>query len=139
MLGTDVTVRATTPQATYIQCLLDGRGVHVDAIAQATAVAWTEYDTTTVHQAQAYGGAGHHQPGQLPHSVPGLGGNSTWIPAEQELIATNGTESRGGSYLTVTITHHPRHAPASVAVAAAVGRAMLATAPRGPSPGAPPN
>lgn len=80
-----------------------------------------------------------HQASQQPHPVPGMGGNSTWIPAKQELIATNGTESRGGSYLTVTVTRQSAHAPASVAVAAAVGRAVLAVAPRGPNPGAPPS
>ncbi len=139
LLGNSVALRIAKSQPTYIECLLDGRGIHVDAIAQATAVAWTEYDTATVHQAQAYGGSGLHQPGQEPHQVPGMGGNSTWIPAQHELLATNGTESRGGSYLTVTVTRHSRHAPAAVAVAAAVGRAVLASAPRGPNPGAPPN
>lgn len=139
LLGSAVHLRIASSDPTNIECVLDGNRVHVDAIAQATAVAWTEYDTAAVHQAQAFGTGAVHQPSQQPHSVPGLGGNSTWIPAKQELIATNGTESRGGSYLTVTVTRHARHAPSSVAVAAAVGRTMLASAPRGPNPGPPPS
>lgn len=139
LLGSSVHLRIADSSSSDIECVLDGNGVHVDAIAQASAVAWTEFDTAAVHQAQAYGNGAVHQQAQQPHSVPGMGGNSTWIPAKQELIATNGTESRGGSYLTVTVTRHSHHAPSSVAVAAAVGRAMLATAPRGPNPGPPPS
>jgi hypothetical protein len=139
LLGRPVHLRVADSNPTYIECVLDGSGVHVDAIAQASAVAWTEYDTAAVHQAQAYGTGAAHQQSQQPHSVPGMGGNSTWIPAKQELIATNGTESRGGSYLTVTVTRRPQRAPSAAAVAAAVGRTMLASAPRGPNPGPPPS
>jgi hypothetical protein len=139
LLGSRVHLHIASSDPTNIECVLAGNGAHVDAIAQATAVAWTEYDTAAVHQAQAFGTGAVHQRSQQPHSVPGLGGNSTWIPAKQELIATNGTESRGGSYLTVTVTRHTPHAPPSVAVAAAVGRTMLALAPRGPNPGPPPS
>jgi hypothetical protein len=138
-VGSTVHLRVAGSDPNDIECVLDGRRVHVDAIAQASAVAWTEYDTAAVHQAQAYGTGAVHQQSQQPHSVPGLGGNSTWIPAKQELIATNGTESRGGSYLTVTVTRHAHDAPSSLAVAAAVGRRMLASAPRGPNPGPPPS
>jgi hypothetical protein len=139
LLGGTVHLRVAGSDPNNIECVLDGRGVHVDAIAQASAVAWTEYDTAAVHQAQAYGTGAVHQQSQQPHSVPGLGGNATWIPAKQELIATNGTESRGGSYLTVTVTRHGHDAPSSLAVAAAVGRQILASAPRGPNPGPPPS
>jgi hypothetical protein len=139
LLGKNVDLRIASSDPTNIECVLSGNGVRVDAIAQASAVAWTEYDTAAVHQAQAFGTGAVHQPSQQPQSVPGLGGNSTWIPAKQELIATNGTESRGGSYLTVTVTRHASHGPSGVAVAAAVGRSMLASAPRGPNPGAPPS
>ncbi len=140
LLGSAARLHIANSDPTDIECILDGRGAHVDAIAQASAVAWTEYDTASVHQAQAFGeGAAVHQASQQPHPVPGMGGNATWIPAKQELIATNGTESRGGSYLTVTVTRHSAHAPASLAVAAAVGRAVLAAAPRGPNPGPPPS
>ena len=139
LLGSTVHLRIADSNPTDIECVLDGNGMHVDAIAQASAVAWTEYDTAAVHQAQAYGTGANHQSSQQPHSVPGMGGNSTWIPAKKELIATNGTESRGGSYLTVTVTSHTHQAPSPVAVAAAVGRTILASAPRGPNPGPPPS
>jgi hypothetical protein len=139
VLGSAVHLRIAHSDPTYIECVLDGDGVHVDAIAQASAVAWTEYDTAAVHQAQAYGTGAVHQRSQLPHSAPGMGGNSIWIPAKQELIATNGTQSRGGSYLTVSVTRRSHHAPPSLAVATAVGRTILASAPRGPNPGPPPS
>jgi hypothetical protein len=139
LLHSNVHLRVASSDPSNIECVLDGNGVHVDAIAQASAVAWTEYDTAAVHQAQAYSSPGVHQASQQPHSVPGMGGNSTWIPAKHELIATNGTESRGGSYLTVTVTRHSSHAPSSLAVATAVARTVLASAPRGPNPGPPPS
>lgn len=139
LLGTAARLRIASTDRTNIECVLDSNGVRVDAVAQASAVAWTEYDTATVHQAQAYGSGGLNQPSELPHPVPGMGGNATWIPANHELIATNGTESRGGSYLTVTVTRRSDHGPATLAVATAVGSAMLASAPRGPNPGPPPS
>ena len=139
LLGSTVRLHIAGSDPTDIECVLAGGGVHLDAIAQASAVAWTEYDTAAVHQAQAYGTGAVHQRSQQPHSVPGLGGNSTWIPAKQELIATNGTQSRGGSYLTITVTRHTHDTPSSLALAAAVGRRMLASAPRGPDPGPPPS
>lgn len=139
LLGNAVHLRIADSSPSDIECLLDGNGLNVDATAQASAVAWTEYDTATVHQAQAYGSGPLNQPSELPHPVPGLSGNAAWIPAKQELIATNGTESRGGSYLTVVVTRHSHHAASGLAVAAAVGRTMLASAPRGPNPGPPPS
>ena len=139
LLGSKVHLRIANSDPNNIECVLDGNGVRVDAIAQASAVAWTEYDTAAVHQAQAYSAPGVHQASEQPHAVPGMGGNSTWIPAKSELIATNGTESRGGSYLTVTVTRHSSHAPSSLAVATAVARTVLASAPRGPNPGPPPS
>ena len=139
LLGSKIHLRIANSDPSDIECVLDGNGMHVDAIAQASAVAWTEYDTAAVHQAQAYSAPGVHQASQQPHAVPGMGGNSTWIPAKNELIATNGTESRGGSYLTVTVTRHSSGAPSSLAVATAVARTVLASAPRGPNPGPPPS
>ena len=139
LLGSKVHLRIASSDPNNIECVLERNGVRVDAIAQASAVAWTEYDTAAVHQAQAYTPPGVHKASEQPHSVPGMGGNSTWIPAKQELIATNGTESRGGSYLTVTVTRHSSTAPSSLAVATAVARTVLASAPRGPNPGPPPS
>lgn len=139
LVGSAVSLRIASSDPTNIECVLVGPGVHVDAIAQASAVAWTEYDTATVHQAQAYGSGALNQRSELPQPAPGVGGNAAWIPAKQELIATNGTESRGGSYLTVVVTRRSHHAPSGLAVATAVGRTMLASAPRGPNPGPPPS
>ena len=139
LLGRAAHLRVVSADRMNIECVLDGKGVRVDAVAQASAVAWTEYDTATVHQAQAYGSGGLNQPSELPHPVPDMPGNATWIPAKHELIATNGTQSRGGSYLTVTVARRSSPGPAGLAVATAVGRAVLASAPRGPNPGPPPS
>jgi hypothetical protein len=138
-LGSAARLRIASADPMNIECMLDGNGVRADAVAQASAVAWTEYDTATVHQAQAYGSGALNQRSELPHPVPGMSGNATWIPAKHELIATNGTQSRGGSYLTVTVARRSSHGPGSLAVATAVGRAVLASAPRGPNPGPPPS
>jgi hypothetical protein len=78
-------------------------------------------------------------PSHLPHPVPGLGGNATWVPAQGELVATNGTQSMGGSYVTTTVTRSSPHGPASLTVATAVTRATVASAPRGANPGPPPS
>jgi hypothetical protein len=118
-----------------IECLLEGRGLRVDAVAQASALAWTEYDTTTVHLVQAFGSGAVHRSAELPRQVPSVSGNAVWVPAQDELIATNGTQTAGGSYLTVTVTGGSARAPASLTVAEAVGRATLAVAPRGGNPG----
>lgn len=88
---------------------------------------------------QAYGSGGVHVPGQLPKPVPGLTGNAAWIPARHEVVATNGTQSSGGSYVTVTVTRTGKQGPSSLALARAVTRAVLAVAPRGSSPGPPPS
>ena len=135
-LGT-VRLRVESSDPTYVECLLSGRGVSVDVVAQATAQAWMAFDTFTVHQAQAYGSGGVHVPSQLPHAVPGMRGNVAWIPARHELVATNGTESRGGSYVTVTVTRAPSKGTSSLPLARAVARAVLAVAPRGPNPAPP--
>jgi hypothetical protein len=120
-----------------IECVLHARGVRVDAIAQAATQAWTEYDTTVVHQVQAFAGTARGR-GQLPEDVTIPGAQAVWIPAERELVATNGTESTAGSYVTVSITGRAgggRARPLAQSVAAAV----LAVAPRGPNPGPPPS
>ena len=79
----------------------------------------------------------HH--GRPLGPVPGLGGNATWVPAQGELVATNGTQSMGGSYVTTTVTRSSPHGPASLTVATAVTRATVASAPRGANPGPPPS
>jgi hypothetical protein len=123
---------------TNIECVLHGSGIRVDAIAQAATQAWTEYDTTVVHQAQAFAGTAQAR-SQLPQNVSIQGAQAVWIPAESELVATNGTESTAGSYVTVTVSGRPRGATGKVGLAESVGAAVLAVAPRGPSPGPPPS
>ena len=134
LLGGGMHVRIADADPVNIECLIDGRGIEVDTVAQATSQAWTEFDTATVHQVQAFGTGAVHVPSQLPHPVPGLSGNVAWIPAKNELLATNGTQSGGGTYVTVTVTRRSPGGPSSLAVARAVTRALLASAPRGPNP-----
>jgi hypothetical protein len=122
-----------------IECLLRGGAIRLDVVAQASARAWTQYDTTTVHLVQAFGSGSVHHSAELPHPVPGLGGNAVWVPAQSELIATNGTQSTGGTYVTINIMRGSARGPSSLSVARAVARATLASAPRGPSPGPPPS
>lgn len=138
LLGAGTRARIADADPASIECLVNARGVAVDAVAQAAAQAWMEYDTETVHQSQAYASGALHEPAQIPQPVPGLPGNVSWIPAQHEVVATNGTESRGGTYVTVTVTRRSSGGPPSLAVAAAVTRALLASAPRGPNP-VPPN
>ena len=88
-----------------IECLISARVIGVDTVAQASS--------------QACGRSGIPRPrtrppglrpGGLvravaaPEPVPGLSGNVAWIPAQNELLATNGTESLGGTYVTGTVT-----------------------------------
>lgn len=131
-LISDARLRILDRDPTNIECLVSkGRRLSVDAIAQASELAWTQYDTVSTHLSQAYGPGSVHDAGQLPQQpVPGLGGNSLWVPAQRELLATNGTQSRGGSYVTVKVTG----GPSDLAVATAVARAALELAPRGSNP-----
>lgn len=133
-LGAATQSRLADSDPTNIECVLSGRGVKLDVIAQATPLAWTEYDTATVHLAQAFGPGSVHISAELPRPVPSVSGNAVWVPAQGELIATNGTQTTGGSYVTVTVKRQAASAPAGLSVAAAVGRATLAAAPRGSNP-----
>ena len=138
-LSATAKLRIADKDPTNIECVISSRKGRLDVIAQATAVAWTEYDTTTVHQAQAYGPGSVHVAGQLPQFVNVIGGQGAWIPAQNELVATNGTESSGGSYLTVTLTKSKLPSRRKIALAQAVAKVSLALAPRGPSPGPAPS
>ena len=137
LVGGRTQVRIADADPANIECLIGAGGVRVDTVAQASAQAWTEFDTATVHQTQAFGSGAVHVPSQLPHPVPGMSGNVAWIPAQQEVLATNGTQLRGGTYVTVTVTRRSAKDPSSLAVARAVTRAVLASAPRGPNPAPP--
>jgi hypothetical protein len=120
----------------YLECILNGRGVHVDVVSQAVAQALGDYDTTLIHQVQTYvyppPANGIRDRSQLPHPISGLGTKAAWIPGQHRLLATNGTRLRGGSFLSVTVTGHSRSGRASLSLARAVAAATLAVAPRGP-------
>jgi hypothetical protein len=138
-LSATARLRIVDKDPTNIECVVSDRKARIDVVAQATAVAWTEYDTTTVHQAQAYGAGSVHVAGQLPQYVTVSGGQAAWIPAQNELVATNGTESSGGSYLTVKVTKSKLPSARKIALAQVVAKTTLALAPRGPSPGPAPS
>lgn len=133
------TLRIADPDPANIECLVSARLLNIDVVAQASPRAWEQFDTVVVHQAQAFSGSAS-PPGQdLPQDVAGLGYNAAWIPSSKEFVATNGTQSTGGSYVTVTISRRSSRAPSGLTVAKAVATATLAVAPKGPSPGPPPS
>jgi hypothetical protein len=131
-----VAMRIADPDPAYLECVLDGRGVHVDVVAQAVAQALGDYDTTLIHQVQTYvyppPANGIRDRTQLPHPIPGIGTKAAWIPGQQRLLATNGGRERGGNFLSVTVTGRSPSGPARLALARAIAAATLAVAPRGP-------
>lgn len=129
-LVTGARLRILDHDPTSIECLVSKGSLRIDTVAQASELAWTQYDTTQVHLIQAFGSGSVHVASQLPHPVPGLGGNALWIPAQKELVATNGSQSRGGSYVTVKL----KGTSSGLPVATAVARATLKLAPRGSNP-----
>jgi hypothetical protein len=120
----------------YLECILNGRGVHVDVVAQAVAQALGDYDTTLIHQVQTYvyppPANGVRDRSQLPHPIPGIGTKAAWIPGQNRLLATNGLRLRGGNFLSVAVTGRSS-ASARLALARAIAVATLAVAPRGPN------
>lgn len=134
LLGDGTRVRVADDDPYHIECLISGRGIRVDTVAEASSGAWDLWNTYTTHQIQAFDEGSVHVPSQLPQLVPGLSTvNAAWIPAESELLATNGTDEIGGTYVTVTVTRRSPDGPSSLAVATAVTRALLASAPVGPN------
>ena len=121
----------------YLECILHGRGVQVDVVAQAVAQALGDYDTTLIHQVQTYvyppPANGIRDRSQLPHPLSGIGTKAAWIPGQHRLLATNGTRERGGNFLSVTVTGRSRSGPPDLALARAIAAATLAVAPRGPN------
>ncbi len=136
-LGGAVSLRIADRDPTNVECLLRGAGTRLDVVAQQSAQAWAQWDTTQVHQAQAYGPSADHQPAQIPKTVNGPGVLAGWIPAQRLLFATNGTQSKGGSYVTVTVSGRRRRGDADEKLARAVTLATLKVAPRGPNLTAP--
>jgi hypothetical protein len=132
-----VSVRIANPDRANIECVLSGAGVRVDVVAQASAYAWNTFDTLTAHQAQGFENSSN--PARLPTDLAGLGYSAVWIVSDSKMLATNGSQSQGGSFVTITVTGHPRNGISKLRVAEAVATATLASAPRGPSPGPPPS
>ena len=132
-----VAVRIADADPAYMECILDGRGIHVDVVAQAIAQALGDYDTTLVHQVQTYveppPANGIRDRSQLPQPIPGIGTKAAWIPGQQRLLATNGGPVRGGNFLSVTVTGRSPSGRARLALARAIAVATLAVAPRGPN------
>jgi hypothetical protein len=127
-------MRIVNADPANIECHLSGDGLRVDVNAQASPRAWEQFDTVVSHAAQAPG-----KPTGLPLDQGGLSYNAAWIPAQNQLVATNGTQSAGGSYVTVTVAG-ARHDQASrLSLAKTLATATLAAAPRGPSPGPAPS
>jgi hypothetical protein len=130
-------MRVADADPAYLECVLDGRGVHVDVVGQAIAQALGDYDTTLIHQVQTYvypGPAnGVRDRSQIPQPISGIGTKAAWILGQDRLLATNGTPDRGGNFLSVTVTGRSPSASASLALARAIAAATLAVAPRGPN------
>src|SRR5437588_531277 len=76
---------------------------------------------------------------RMPHDPAGLGYTAAWIPADSKLLATNGSQSQGGSFVTVAAAGSPPPGTSKLRLAQAVATATLASAPRGPNPGPPPS
>src|SRR5690348_17184984 len=133
-LGSSLTARIVSPAAADLECVLTGRQVQVTVGSEAGTRAYTEFDTETAHQEQVYGNGGAHDPSQFPVQITVPGSVvAVWIPAQLLLVATNGTPTTGGAYVTVAVKG--RAAPAKVAlrVAEAAARATFAAHPNGPS------
>lgn len=140
LLGHQTTMRVADADPANIECLVSGGGVRLDVIAQASPRAWAQFDTVVVHQVQGFGTGSAKDNARLPVDLPPRGDTqAVWIPADNQLVTTNGTQSTAGSYVTVSVIRSGRRGPSSLKLAQAVGNATLAAAPRGPSPGPPPS
>ena len=127
-----VSLKIANGDPANVECLLRVSGTRLDLVAQQSAQAWAQWDTTQVHQAQAYGPSARPQPAQIPQTVNADGALAAWIPAQRVLFATNGTQSKGGSYVTVRVSGRRRGA-AEIQLARAVTLAALKVAPKGPN------
>jgi hypothetical protein len=138
VLGASVTVRIADRDPTNVECVLRGGGVRLEVVAEQSPQAYTEFNTTESHQEQVYGPAapGVHNPGEIPQDASEGSMIAAWIPAENQLFATNGSPTTGGSYTTVAVTRGAKGDGERRKLTRAVALATLAVAPRGPNPGA---
>ncbi|HZE05957.1 MAG TPA: hypothetical protein VE127_12070 [Solirubrobacteraceae bacterium] len=129
-----VSVRVTDADPTNMECRITVRGVRFDVLAAPSDQAWAEWDTTQVHQLQAYGSGAVHVPGQIPQTIMQTSILAAWIPAKHEVFATNATQSRAGSYVTVTVSGRRLRQSERLRLARAVTLATLAATPAGGRP-----
>jgi hypothetical protein len=139
LLGHGTKTRIVDHDRSNIECSVTRSGVRVNVTAQALAQAWSQFDTIVVHQAQGFGSSQLHDSSRMPQEMVIAGANAAWIPGQRELIATNGTQSQGGSYVTVLVSGSGARGATALRLARAVTAATLAYAPRGPSPGPAPS
>jgi hypothetical protein len=125
-----VSLKIANGDPANVECLLRVSGTRLDLVAQQSAQAWAQWDTTQVHQVQAYGPNAKPQPAQIPRTVNASGILAAWIPAQRMLFATNGTQSKGGSYVTVTVSGKAR-GQAEIQLARSITLAALKVAPKG--------
>jgi hypothetical protein len=132
-------VRIADSEPWSIECVVSRGRIKVDTVAQAQALAAVQWGEMGNHFIQAYGTGPVHIPSMIPQlccaSMAALdaGGNAFWVPGQKEVFATNGTDTRGGSYVTATVKG-PLHRAPSLALATAAARAALKVAPRGQNP-----
>ena len=130
VLGNAVTARIVNRDPANLKCVLKGRRVRIAIVSQASSRAYTEFDTTTSHQDQVYGAGGVHQPGQIPVQVTVPGAVvAVWIPAERQIVATDATPTRGGTYIVVTVTGRSARGQHALTLAQALTGATLAAHP----------
>lgn len=124
-LGHRVDARIVARDPADLKCVLRAARVRVSIGSQATAQAYTEFDTEVSHQDQVYG-PGVHTPGQIPVnvSVPGAVA-AVWIPAQSELVATSASPGGPGAYVTVTVAGPVTRGPDAKALALAVAHATF--------------
>lgn len=128
-LGYPVGARIVHRAPADLECVLIGRRVRVGVVSQASARAYTEFDTTISHQEQVYG-PGVHEPGQIPTAISVAGAVvAVWIRAQREIVATDATPTTGGTYVTVTVAGRASRGQMALALAQAVARATFAAHP----------
>lgn len=129
-LGAAVTVRILDRRSASLHCVVRRARLRVDVVSQATAQAYTEFNTTTSHQAQVFG-PGVHTPGQIPQglTVPGAV-VAVWIPAQKEIVATDASPTHdAGSYVTVAVSGSALHGESARGLARAIATSTFAAHP----------
>ena len=128
-LGSPITARILDAAPADLRCVLSGHRLRVVLVSQATAQAYTEWDTEDSHQSQVFG-PGVHEPGQIPVGETVRGAVvAVWIPAQNELVATDAMLGGGGAYVTVTVTGRAARGSKALALARAVAAATFAAHP----------